>query len=90
MARCSTPNPSDQQKALDKASLRRPVQSHHSAGHRRFIRGWSTGEAFVQSLSEREQVLEIVAEEAKGSIKPAHCPRRLRQHRRKPTTCGIG
>ncbi len=29
----------------------------------------STGEAFVQSLSEREQVLEIVAEEAKGKIK---------------------
>ncbi len=31
--------------------------------------GGSTGEAFVQSLSEREQVLEIVAEEAKGKIK---------------------
>ncbi len=31
--------------------------------------GGSTGEAFVQSLSEREQVLEIVAEEAKGQIK---------------------
>ena len=30
--------------------------------------GGSTGEAFVQSLSEREQVLEIVAEEAKGKI----------------------
>lgn len=31
--------------------------------------GGSTGEAFVQSISEREQVLEIVAEEAKGKIK---------------------
>lgn len=30
--------------------------------------GGSTGEAFIQSLSEREQVLEIVAEEAKGKI----------------------
>lgn len=30
--------------------------------------GGSTGEAFVQSLAEREQVLEIVAEEAKGKI----------------------
>ena len=29
-----------------------------------------SGEAFVQSLSEREQVLEIVAEEAKGLVIP--------------------
>lgn len=61
--------PFDQQQALDKASLLPPGSVQYSAGHRRFVRGWSTGEAFVQSLSEREQVLEIVAEEAKGKIK---------------------
>ncbi len=45
--------------------------------------GGSTGEAFVQSLAEREQVLEIVAEEAKGKI-TLIAPCRDGKHRRKP------
>lgn len=61
--------PFDQQQALDKASLRRPVQFNIQQGIDGLYVGGSTGEAFVQSLSEREQVLEIVAEEAKGKIK---------------------
>ena len=58
--------PFDQQQALDKASLRRLVQFNIQQGIDGLYVGGSTGEAFVQSLSEREQVLEIVAEEAKG------------------------
>lgn len=61
--------PFDQQQALDKASLRRLVQFNIQQGIDGLYVGGSTGEAFVQSLSEREQVLEIVAEEAKGKIK---------------------
>ena len=61
--------PYDQQQALDKASLRRLVQFNIQQGIDGLYVGGSTGEAFVQSLSEREQVLEIVAEEAKGKIK---------------------
>ncbi len=57
--------PFDQQQALDKASLRRLVQFNIQQGIDGLYVGGSTGEAFVQSLSEREQVLEIVAEEAK-------------------------
>ena len=60
--------PFDQQQALDKASLRRLVQFNIQQGIDGLYVGGSTGEAFVQSLSEREQVLEIVAEEAKGKI----------------------
>ena len=61
--------PFDQQQALDKASLRRLVQFNIQQGIDGLYVGGSTGEAFVQSLSEHEQVLEIVAEEAKGKIK---------------------
>ena len=61
--------PFDQQQALDKASLRRLVQFNIQQGIDGLYVGGSTSEAFVQSLSEREQVLEIVAEEAKGKIK---------------------
>ena len=53
--------PFDQQQALDKASLRRLVQFNIQQGIDGLYVGGSTGEAFVQSLSEREQVLEIVA-----------------------------
>ncbi|VTQ20323.1 N-acetylneuraminate lyase [Escherichia coli] len=60
--------PFDQQQALDKASLRRLVQFNIQQGIDGLYVGGSTGEAFVQSLSEREQVLEIVAEEAKGRL----------------------
>ncbi|XNM57601.1 dihydrodipicolinate synthase family protein [Escherichia coli] len=59
----------DQQQALDKASLHRLVQFNIQQGiDSLYVGGW-TGEAFVQSLSEREQVLEIVAEEAERLIK---------------------
>ncbi len=57
--------PFDQQQALDKASLRRLVQFNIQQGIDGLYVGGSTGEAFVQSLSEREQVLEIVAEEGR-------------------------
>ena len=53
--------PFDQQQALDKASLRRLVQFNIQQGIDGLYVGGSTGEAFVQSLSEREQVLEIVS-----------------------------
>ena len=57
--------PFDQQQALDKASLRRLVQFNIQQGIDGLYVGGSTGEAFVQSLSEREQVLEIVAKRRK-------------------------
>ncbi|WP_449556504.1 N-acetylneuraminate lyase [Huaxiibacter chinensis] len=60
--------PFNSQQALDKESLRRLVQFNMDQGIDGLYVGGSTGEAFVQSLSEREQVLEIVAEEAKGKI----------------------
>ncbi|XTZ38868.1 N-acetylneuraminate lyase [Salmonella enterica] len=60
--------PFDSQQALDKESLRRLVQFNIQQGIDGLYVGGSTGEAFVQSLEEREQVLEIVAEEAKGKI----------------------
>ena len=46
--------------------------------------GGSTGEAFVQNRAEREQVLEIVAEEAKGKG-DADRPCWHGEHRREPT-----
>ena len=48
--------PFDQQQALDKASLRRLVQFNIQQGIDGLYVGGSTGEAFVQSLSEREHV----------------------------------
>ena len=60
--------PFDQQQALDKASLRRLVQFNIQQGIDGLYVGGSTGEAFVQSLSEREQGLQSVAEEAKGRL----------------------
>lgn len=60
--------PFDAQQNLDQASLRRLVRFNIEQGVDGVYVGGSTGEAFVQSLSEREQVLEIVAEEAKGKI----------------------
>ena len=45
--------PFDQQQALDKASLRRLVQFNIQQGIDGLYVGGSTGEAFVQSLSER-------------------------------------
>ena len=60
--------PFNEQQQLDKASLRRLVQFNIAQGIDGLYVGGSTGEAFVQSLAEREQVMEIVAEEAKGKI----------------------
>lgn len=53
---------------IDKASLRRLVRFNIEQGIDGLYVGGSTGEAFVQSLAEREEVLEIVAEEGKGKI----------------------
>ncbi|WP_199782235.1 dihydrodipicolinate synthase family protein, partial [Cronobacter dublinensis] len=60
--------PFDQQQRLDKESLRRLVRFNISQGIDGLYVGGSTGEAFVQSCAEREEVLEIVAEEAKGKV----------------------
>ncbi len=60
--------PFDQQQALDKASLRRLVQFIFSRASTVY-RGWFYRRSLCTKPSEREQVLEIVAEEAKGKIK---------------------
>ncbi|HCC7747350.1 TPA: N-acetylneuraminate lyase [Klebsiella aerogenes] len=60
--------PFDAQQNIDRASLRRLVRFNIEQGVDGVYVGGSTGEVFVQSLSEREEVLEIVAEEAKGKI----------------------
>ncbi|EPT4466566.1 N-acetylneuraminate lyase [Klebsiella aerogenes] len=60
--------PFDAQQNIDRASLRRLVRFNIEQGVDGVYVGGSTGEAFVQSLSEREEVLEIVAEEAKEKI----------------------
>ncbi|ELA3176532.1 TPA: N-acetylneuraminate lyase [Klebsiella aerogenes] len=60
--------PFDAQQNIDRASLRRLVRFNIEQGVDGVYVGGSTGEAFVQSLSEREEALEIVAEEAKGKI----------------------
>ncbi len=60
--------PFDAQQNIDRASLRRLVRFNIEQGVDGVYVGGSTGETFVQSLSEREEVLEIVAEEAKGKI----------------------
>ncbi|WES68978.1 N-acetylneuraminate lyase [Superficieibacter sp. HKU1] len=60
--------PFDAQQQIDKASLRRLVRFNIEQGIDGLYVGGSTGEAFVQSLAEREEVLEIVAEEGKGEI----------------------
>ncbi|MDN8602037.1 N-acetylneuraminate lyase [Citrobacter enshiensis] len=60
--------PFDAQQKIDKDSLRRLVRFNIEQGIDGVYVGGSTGEAFVQSLAEREEVLEIVAEEGKGKI----------------------
>jgi len=60
--------PFDGQQKLDKGSLRRLVHFNLSQGIDGLYVGGSTGEAFVQSGAERQEVLEIVAEEAKGKM----------------------
>lgn len=60
--------PFDVQQKLDKESLRRLVRFNLRQGVDGLYVGGSTGEAFVQSGTERQEVLEIVAEEAKGKM----------------------
>lgn len=60
--------PFDGQQKLDKESLRRLVRFNLRQGVDGLYVGGSTGEAFVQSGIERQEVLEIVAEEAKGKM----------------------
>lgn len=60
--------PFDASEKLDTESLRRLVRFNINQGIDGLYVGGSTGEAFVQSIAEREQVLEIVAEEAKGKL----------------------
>ncbi|WP_342323364.1 N-acetylneuraminate lyase [Kosakonia sp. BYX6] len=60
--------PFDAKQNLDVESLRQLVRFNINQGLDGLYVGGSTGEAFVQSRAEREQVLEIVAEEARGKI----------------------
>ena len=60
--------PFNQQQQVDTDSLRRLVRFNVEQGVDGLYVGGSTGEAFLQSVQEREQVLEIVAEEAKGKV----------------------
>lgn len=60
--------PFDGRQKLDKESLRRLVRFNLRQGVDGLYVGGSTGEAFVQSGTERQEVLEIVAEEAKGKM----------------------
>lgn len=60
--------PFDAQQKIDKESLRRLVRFNIEQGVDGVYVGGSTGEAFIQSLAEREEVLKIVAEEGKGKI----------------------
>lgn len=60
--------PFDHQQQLDTQSLRQLVRFNIAQGVDGLYVGGSTGEAFVQSSAERQEVLEIVAEEAKGKI----------------------
>ena len=60
--------PFNDQQQLDTQSLRQLVRFNIAQGMDGLYVGGSTGEAFVQSIAERQEVLEIVAEEAKGKI----------------------
>ena len=60
--------PFDGQQKLDQDSLRRLVRFNLNQGIDGLYVGGSTGEAFVQTSAERQQVLEIVAEEAQGKM----------------------
>lgn len=60
--------PFNDQQQLDTLSLRQLVRFNIAQGMDGLYVGGSTGEAFVQSIAERQEVLEIVAEEAKGKL----------------------
>lgn len=61
--------PFDNQQRLDMDSLRKLVRFNISQGVDGLYVGGSTGEAFIQSREEREQVLAAVADEGKGKLK---------------------
>ncbi|EEX1985492.1 N-acetylneuraminate lyase [Escherichia coli] len=61
--------PFDAEQKLDQEGLRRLTRFNIEQGIDGLYVGGSTGEAFVQSVQERESVLEIVADEAKGKLK---------------------
>jgi len=60
--------PFDRNQQLDSQSLRQLVRFNIAQGIDGLYVGGSTGEAFVQNSAERQEVLEIVAEEAKGKV----------------------
>ncbi|WP_413733934.1 N-acetylneuraminate lyase [Sodalis sp. RH21] len=60
--------PFDRHQRLDSESLRRLVRFNLRQGIDGLYVGGSTGEAFLQSVAERREVLEIVAEEAAGKV----------------------
>lgn len=60
--------PFDDRQRLDIDSLRRLVRFNIQQGVDGLYIGGSTGEAFIQSTAERQQVLQIVAEEAAGKV----------------------
>ncbi len=60
--------PFDRNQQLDTQSLRQLVRFNIAQGVDGLYVGGSTGEAFVQNSTERQEVLEIVAEEAKGKV----------------------
>lgn len=60
--------PFDRNQQLDTQSLRQLVRFNIAQGVDGLYVGGSTGEAFVQNSAERQEVLEIVAEEAKGKV----------------------
>lgn len=60
--------PFNDQQQLDTQSLRQLVRFNIAQGMDGLYVGGSTGEAFVQSIAERQEVLEIVAEESKGKL----------------------
>lgn len=60
--------PFNPQQQIDTDGLRRLVRFNIEQGIDGLYVGGSTGEAFLQTTQEREQVLEIVAEEAKGKV----------------------
>ncbi|EGO0724455.1 N-acetylneuraminate lyase [Escherichia coli] len=61
--------PFDAEQRLDKESLRRLVRFNIEQGIDGLYVGGSTGEAFVQTVAEREAVMAVVAEEARGKLK---------------------
>ena len=67
--------PFNSQQALDKESLRRLVQFNIQQGIDGLYVGGSTGEAFVQSLAEREQV------DAAAALGGRAAPRRVDRRR---------